>query len=220
MLPVHPQSPAQPSAAAAAAGQFPLMQGRVGDNRNVVFPAVGYDIPLGAAAAQVVQNLVGHDGVIGQRRLRRRQIGDGKVADADLRHQAVVGQTGHGPHSFGDGNGRVGPVDLVEVNAVDGQQSQAAVGGAAHGVVAQVAAQHFGGDENLRADAGDGGAHGVLGAVHFGGVNKVGAQGDAPAQGFRPAGVAPGAEADFGRRYAGCAQRFAFHSVDILPAVV
>ena len=197
--PVAPRQPPRADAVAAipaavpAAGQRPFRQRRVGDNRNVMRPAVGDNIPLGAPAPQIVQNLVGYNLVVPQRRPRRLQIRHGEVAHPDIPHQPVRHQPFHSAHRFRHRHRRVRPVHLVQVNLRHAQAAQAVFGGAQHGIVAQVAAQHFGSQENLLPHSGDGGAHGVLGAVHFGGVNQVGAQGDAPLQRRRPAAVPPGA---------------------------
>ena len=58
-------------------------------------------------------------------------------------------------------------MDLVQVDFVHAQQTEAALGGPQHSLPAQVAAQHFGGNEYLIADADDGLAYRVFGAVHL-----------------------------------------------------
>ena len=154
--------------------------------------AVGFHAP-------VKQRVLGLDGRDGVHRVRPADGLGRHFAQAQIAHLARPHQLGHGPHRLLNGHVRVGAVHVVQVDVVGTQALQGAVDGHADVLGPAVDGEsgaelpravnliaELGGDEVLRALAGNGLAHQPLvqqGTVEVGGVEQVHAQFPGPVNG-------------------------------------
>ena len=85
---------------------------------------VGQQVTLDLTAVQVIQHLIGDNGVLGHHRLRGAQLPQGEVAHPDVAHLAAIHQGFHGLHGFLDGHAPIRPVDLVQIDDLRTQEVQ------------------------------------------------------------------------------------------------
>ena len=169
-----------------------VSEGRVGHHRDLPLLAVGDQLALDAAVAQMVEDLVGSQLMVAQRGLGGFHLRDVEVADSGETDLAFVDRgapwrawyrpADSCPPNAGD-RGRGGPC----------RGCQAPLARAQRAVVAGVGGEDFAHQEHFIAAPGDGFTGEFLGAavaVHFGGVDVRKAEIQAHAQGLDGAPLA------------------------------
>src|SRR5688572_29175806 len=121
-----------------------------------------------------IAKLVRHDpmlphGAFGPFEFRQGKIADPYETDLSLIHQLL-----HRGHRFFDGHGRIGPVQLVEINGVNAELAQTGVGGVQNLTPTPVI--NFGSNENSLSNSTNRQSDDLFVPIILGGVNERGSK--------------------------------------------
>jgi len=152
----------------------PLPERGIGHDRNSAAPALGQQLPLDAALAQVVEHLVGGAGGSSRKRQQLVHVARIEIAHAPAPHLAVALQPLEGIDGVGDRDG-ARPVQEVEIEPVRPEPFERALAGGDRAGSRGVVGIDLADQEYLVATAGDGlGRHlfRTAFAIHLGGVDE------------------------------------------------
>ncbi len=160
------------------AQQRTLAERRIGHHHHVRLTALVEQLPFDAAAAEVIEHLVGR-AVVAVRRTNDRCRASGvEVADTPLPDLAVLHQRLEGADGLLDRH-RARPMQQIEIEAIGLEPFQAALAGRQHALARGVVRIDLADKENLVAPAGQRLRQHLLGtalAIHLGGVNEPDAE--------------------------------------------
>ena len=162
-----------------------LLDRRVGHERNLPLLAPGQQIPFDPAPCQVIEDLVGGDGVsagLGTEffHVVRIEVADTPVTNLALRPEFLETFNGLGQRELAT------PVQKIKIKAINTKALQAAFAGGHQGTAAGIVRIDLADQENLGAPSFDGFADQLFRgafAVHFGGINQGHAEINAALQG-------------------------------------